>query len=139
MSGSIRDRDFEDGLCDVHGDTSIVPHDGLLLCLTSSDFGTLMPTKPQEESISSLELTNSAPPPNPRLSQLNPACWAGKGGREGLVGADEFRPASEPAAFAAQPCELARRWGPGGPRKTNTGLWLTGVTRPSVLAQPPPA
>jgi hypothetical protein len=32
-TGPIRDRDLESGLCHIHGDASIVRHDGLLLLL----------------------------------------------------------------------------------------------------------
>jgi hypothetical protein len=43
-------------LCQVHSDEGMVRHDGLLLlCLHSSDSGTSMPTKSQEESIPSDE------------------------------------------------------------------------------------
>src|SRR6266849_10449984 len=56
----IGDPDLEDGLCHVYGDASIVRHDGLLLCLNSSDSGTSMPTESQEESISSMKLTKLA-------------------------------------------------------------------------------
>jgi hypothetical protein len=59
VTGPIGDPDLEDGLCHVYGDASIVRHDGLLLCLNSSDSGTSMPTESQEESISSMQRTRS--------------------------------------------------------------------------------
>jgi hypothetical protein len=40
--------------------TRLVLHDGLLLCSSSTDSGTLMPTESEEESISSLKLTSGA-------------------------------------------------------------------------------
>jgi hypothetical protein len=55
VAWSIGDPDLENSLCHVHGDTSIVRHDGLLLCLDSSDSGTSMPFESLEESISSIQ------------------------------------------------------------------------------------
>src|SRR5207244_1494033 len=69
VAGSLRDRYLEHGLCHIHGDASIVRHDGLLLCLNSSDSGTSMPTESQEESISSLPGTRSGASA-PRYSRL---------------------------------------------------------------------
>jgi hypothetical protein len=43
--GLVGNRDLENSLCHVHGNASIVSHDGLLLCLSSNDFGTSMPVK----------------------------------------------------------------------------------------------
>jgi len=58
VAWSIGDPDLENSLCHVHGDASIVRHDGLLLCLDSSDSGTSMPTESQEKSISSMQQTS---------------------------------------------------------------------------------
>jgi hypothetical protein len=55
---SLGPAQFEHFLCDVDRYQSIVLHDGLLLLPSPrSDFGTSMPIKSQEESISSLKLT----------------------------------------------------------------------------------
>lgn len=57
--------DLEDRLCKIHGDSRRMLH-GLLLsrvAMTPSHVGTVMPFMWQEEPISSLQRTRSAPPP----------------------------------------------------------------------------
>jgi hypothetical protein len=61
MTRPIRHANLENFLCDINRDQSIVSHDGLLFLLShSSDFGTSMPIKSQEESISSMNPTKPA-------------------------------------------------------------------------------
>src|SRR6266545_3769792 len=59
-TGLARDRNFEDGLCQIHGDRRRMLH-GLLLseraAMTPNHVGTLMPFTWKEESISSLQRT----------------------------------------------------------------------------------
>jgi hypothetical protein len=55
----LGDGHLEDVLCDVNPNQSIL-HVDSSFALTGSDFGTSMPIKSQEESISSLKLTKRA-------------------------------------------------------------------------------
>jgi hypothetical protein len=59
-TGAAGDGQFQDGLCDVDPDESIVHVDSSFIAVTGSDSGTSMPLKSQEESIPSLQRTKPA-------------------------------------------------------------------------------
>jgi hypothetical protein len=56
------DGELEDGLCEIDPNQSIVHVDSSFYAVTSSDFGTSMPIKSQEESIPSMHLTSARCP-----------------------------------------------------------------------------
>jgi hypothetical protein len=56
-AGAAGNSQLQDGLCDVDPNESIVHVDSSFIAVTSSDSGTSMPFKSQEESIPSLQRT----------------------------------------------------------------------------------